>query len=171
MTTKSRASLALLLLPLALLGCQRGEATDPAIAALRQRLLLTSEPSGVVSVEEARKAAESTPEVVVAGVVDLDEQASKNGKAVFVISEMPPDWESHNSPGHDAANCPFCKRRRAEAPTAVVQFLGSDGKVLSYDAGKLLGLKNHQAVVVRGRAQISDLDLLLVNAEGIYVRP
>ena len=171
MSSKSLAIYASVLLLVASTGCDRQDAVDPAVAALRERLLLTAEPTGAVSVGEARKAVESSPEVVVAGVVDLDDQTSEKGKAVFVISELPPDGDSHGGPDHDAANCPFCKRRKAEAPMAVVQFLDSDGNVVSHDAGKLLGLKNHQAVVIRGRAQVSELDMLVVNADSIYIRP
>jgi hypothetical protein len=169
--TRTLALLATLVLPLALAGCQSRNGVDPAVAALRERLVLASEPSGAVSPGEARSAIESSPEVVIAGVVDLQDQTSEKGKAVFVISELPPDGQAHGGPGHDAANCPFCKRRKAEAPLAVVQFVDDQGKVLSHDARELFGLKDHQAVVIRGRAQVSDLDLLLVNADGIYIRP
>jgi hypothetical protein len=151
------------------LGCGSEDALDPAAWALRQRLLSPTEPPGAMSLAEARDAVSADAEVVVVGQID-SEPAWQAGKAVFVIRELAEDDDAHGGSGHDPANCPFCKRRRAQAPTAVVQFLDEEGNVLSYDPRTLLGLEANQVVVVRGRAEIDELDTLLVSAESIYVK-
>jgi hypothetical protein len=165
----SAKHLALVIALTGVLGCGSEEALDPAAWALRQRLLLETEPPAAMSLADARDAIASGSEVVVVGQID-SEQAWQAGKAVFVIRELVEEPDAHGGTGHDAANCPFCKRRRAQAPTAVVQFLDEKGNVLSYDPRTLLGLQANQVVVVRGRAEIDELDTLLVSAEGIYVK-
>jgi hypothetical protein len=161
--------MALVIALAAVLGCGSEDALDPAAFALRQRLLLGTEPPGAMSLAEARDAISAGGDVVVVGQID-GEQAWQAGKAVFVIRELAPGDDAHGGTGHDAANCPFCKRRRAQAPTAVVQFLDEEGDVLSYDPRTLLGLQANQVVVVRGRVEIDDLDTLLISAEDIYVK-
>src|SRR5687767_9243867 len=98
-----------------MLGC-KDDALDPSLAPLRDRFLTATEPPGAISLAEARNASMGQ-EVVVVGQID-GEQAWETGKAVFVIRELIED-DAHGGAGHDAANCPFCKRRRAEAPMAV----------------------------------------------------
>ena len=93
------------------------------------------------------------------------------GKAAFLVAETLPAGHSH-PPGHDASDCPFCKRRAAQASLAAVQFVDSSGEVLPIDARNLFGLKTGDAVVIRGRGEIlDDLDLFRVTANGIYLKP
>ena len=89
------------------------------------------------------------------------------GKAAFLIAELPD--EGHGE-GHDADNCPFCKRKAARAPTAMVQFLDDSGAVIPIDARKLLGVEKKDVVVIVGEATLGDLNSVVIHAKGLHIR-
>jgi len=89
------------------------------------------------------------------------------GKASFLLAELPD--EGHGE-GHDADNCPFCKRKAAKAPTAIVQFVDSAGNVITTDARKLLGVGKKDVVVVRGKVSAGELNTLLITATEMHIR-
>jgi len=89
------------------------------------------------------------------------------GKAAFLIAELPDDGHGE---GHDADNCPFCKRKAARAPTAMVQFLDDAGTVIPIDARKLLGVEKKDVVVVVGEATAGDLNSVVIHAKGLHIR-
>jgi hypothetical protein len=153
-------------------GCQREPAADPAVVALRQRLMLPAEPAGALSLEEAKAAIESDPNVVVMGRIEVDEETLRNAKeAVVVISQFTPGDDAHaQAAGHDPDDCPFCKRKKADAPLAIIQFEDEQGGLLPFDVHQLFGLRKGQVVIVRGHARLNELDMLLVSADGLYVK-
>jgi len=89
------------------------------------------------------------------------------GQAAFLIAELPD--EGHGE-GHDADNCPFCKRKAARAPTAMVQFVDDSGAVIPIDARKLLGVEKKDVVVVVGEAVPGDLNSMVIRATGLHRR-
>src|SRR5689334_18625559 len=122
-----------LTLVVAMLGCGTGDGLDPAAVATRDRILLPAEPTPAVSIEAAREAAKSKPEVVVVvgRITAGGSEPWVTGKAAFIITELPTEEEAHShGADHDPDSCPFCKHRASKAPMAVVQFLDSDGKIL-----------------------------------------
>ena len=151
-------------------GCGKGD--DPAVMAQRKKFMLASEPTGALSIADAKKSVKEQSEVVLVGRINAgDAEPWDQGKTAFMVSEAPdPKSHSHAS-AKDAENCPFCKRRLANAPMAIVEFLGDDGKVLPIDARQLLGVEKNQVVVVRGAGRINELDQLVVSAQGIHVKP
>jgi hypothetical protein len=95
-----------------------------------------------------------------------------DGKASFSLLEIPAD-DHASKPGHDADNCPFCKKRQANATMAAVQFLGADGKPIPVDARKLFGVEKDQDVVIRGTGVFNSklgVPIIQVTADGIFVR-
>lgn len=78
---------------------------------------------------------------------------------------------AHGARGHDSSNCPFCSREKdSKNLLAVIEFLDEEGKRLSIDARKLLGVKEDQLVIVRGRGKIDSLGYLVISADGICLR-
>ena len=78
---------------------------------------------------------------------------------------------AHGADGHDHSNCPFCSRGKDSTNSlAVVEFVDEQGQRLPIDARKLLGVKENQLVVVRGRPKIDEFGGLVVSADGIYLR-
>ncbi len=149
-------------------------ASDPRTRALRERFLLADEPAGALGIADSRDSIDSPREVVVVGRIrggGFDPWAK--GSAAFVICEALSEADQHSqTDGHDAATCPFCKRRveKANATTALVQFFDEQGSLLAIDARDLLGLAEEQVVVVRGRGQVTDQGMLIIAATGIHVR-
>src|SRR5690348_12755919 len=98
------------------LGCSSA-ATDPKVVKLRGQYVLPDEPADARTIAESQEAVGSGGDVVVVGRIEastIDPWAKD--QAAFVLSEAPLDATSHGDrPGHDAANCPFCKRRAAKA--------------------------------------------------------
>ena len=97
---------------------------DPATLALRSRFWLTEEPTGALSIAQAEEQLGQSSEVVLVGRIEAGKMEPwEPGKAAFMISELPESTGHADAPGHDAANCPFCKRRAAaQASTAIIQF-------------------------------------------------
>lgn len=151
-------------------GCSH---SDGQADAYRQRFLLKDEPAEAVGITEARDAGADTRDVVVIGQISAGEfEPWAEGQASFLLAEYVPENDHAATPGHDPANCPFCRRRAAKsnAATALVQFHAADGSVVPIDARELLGVEKNQVVVVRGKAHVDKLGVLVVDAHGVYLR-
>ncbi|OYP33152.1 hypothetical protein [Rhodopirellula sp. MGV] len=136
-------------------------------------LVLTEMPAGEVSTPtEIKDAALETASVVLAGRIDAgDTDPFQPGEVAFMISELPDEEHAGDDPDH-ADNCPFCKRKLAQAPKAIIQFLDADGKIRSGDARKTLGVVKGDEVVVTGEATFKpEIDTVLVKATGLYRMP
>ena len=149
-------------------------ALDVDPAAVRGQLLLPTEPAGALTPTAAKQKLTKTPQpVVLAGRVGArGMDPFLENKASFVLLEIPAD-DHARKPGHDNDNCPFCKKRQANAPMTAVQFLGADGKVIPVDARKLFGIQKGSDVVVRGQGAFDPklaIQVIQLTAEGIYVR-
>ena len=104
---------------------------------------------------------------VVGRIFAGDFEPWENGQASFLISELP---EQGHGAEHDADNCPFCKRKAAQAPKAMVRFSDEAGSTLAIDARKLFDLKTQDVVVVRGTATMAELNTLIIDATSLHVR-
>ncbi len=145
---------------------------DPRIGKWRSAFLLENAPSGATSIADAKAHLAESPTVVFEGRVGPGpDNVFTPGKATFLVTELLSDEHTHAS-GHDAGNCPFCKRRAAKAPLAAVRFVDRSGAVLAMDARDLFGLKMGDSVVISGKGKILDeLELFEVTANGILLRP
>jgi hypothetical protein len=146
---------------------------DPVAA--RQSLVLPAEPAGAVSLADARGTLglEPKPVVVVGRIGGKGMEPFLDGKASFSLLEIPAD-DHAEKPGHNADDCPFCKKRQANATMAAVQFLGADGKPIPVDARKLFGVDKGTDVVIRGTGVFNaklGVPIIQVTADGIFVRP
>jgi len=146
---------------------------DPA--AVRGRLVLPAEPEGAVTPTAAKEKLTKDPQpIVLAGRVGArGMEPFLDNKASFVLVEIPAD-DHAKKPGHDNDNCPFCKKRQANAPMIAVQFVGADGAVIPVDARKLFGIQKGSEVVVRGQGVFDPklaIPVIQLTADGMYVRP
>jgi hypothetical protein len=146
---------------------------DPA--AVRRQFMLPAEPAGALTPTAAKQKLGATPQaVVVAGRIGArGMEPFLDGKASFVLVEIPAD-DHARKPGHDTDNCPFCKKKTANAPMVAVQFLGADGKPIPIDARKLFGVAKGADVVVQGTgvydAKLA-IPIIQLTADGLHVRP
>jgi hypothetical protein len=165
-----RAGKLVLGLVLALGALQAAWAADPAAAPL----LLAEEPAGALTLAEAKAKLTTTPQpVVIAGRIGArGMDPFLEGKASFSLLEIPTD-DHASKPGHNADDCPFCKKRNANSPMAAVQFLAADGKPIPVDARKLFGVAKGSDVVIRGTGIFDPklgIPVLQITADGIHVR-
>ncbi len=150
--------------------CATVEAADPAAA----NLVLAEEPAGALTLAQAKAKLNTTPQpVVIAGRIGAKGMDPfLEGKASFSLLEIPTD-DHAAKPGHNADDCPFCKKRNANSPLAAVQFLGADGKPIPVDARKLFGVQKGSDVVIRGTGVFDPklgIPVLQITADGIHVR-
>ena len=147
---------------------------DPNVAAVRGQLLLDQEPEAALTLAAAKPKLTTTPQpVVIAGRIGArGMEPFLEGKTSFSLLEIPVD-DHAAKPGHNADDCPFCKKRNANSPMAAVQFLGADGKVIPIDARTLFGVQKGQDVVIRGVGTFDPklgIPVIQLTADGIYVR-
>jgi hypothetical protein len=148
-------------------------------AAVRAKLVLPQEPVDPLTPTAAKetllsKDAPKGPQaIVIAGRIGAKGmEPFLENKASFVLQEIPADDHAGKA-GHDADNCPFCKKRSANAPMVAVQFVGADGKVLPLDARKLFGIQKGQEVVVSGQGVFDPklaIPVIQLTADAIHVR-
>lgn len=137
-----------------------------------QSLVLAAMPEGEVTtptdIKELEGEAKST---VLAGRIDAgDMDPFQPGEISFMISQLSDEGHGEGDPEH-ADNCPFCKRKLANAPKAIVQFRGADGNVLTGDARQTLSLEKGDVVYVTGTAQYnSAVHTVMVDATGLFKR-
>ena len=147
-------------------GCNN--AADQKLREIGTRFVLAEEPAAPASIEAAIAGIAEKPEVTLLGRINAGaSEPFDPAQATIVLSEAPDP--AHN---HDPGDCPFCKRRLENAKSCIVRFLDEKGEVIKQDAQKLLGVAKNQDVVVTGRAKmLTELDILQVDASGIFIRP
>lgn len=128
----------------------------------------TVDPSAL---EPAYESAEPIQLVLEARVGSSDDQTWEPGKAEFMVSEVLSD-DVHGGEGHDPETCPFCQLEAgsASARIAVIRFLDEADQLIEVDARTLLGVEAGQEVVVSGTASVDPLGVLVIAADGIYLR-
>ncbi len=152
-----------------MIGC--GESIDPKILAARQNLVLKSAPPSPLSISDAKTSTESSAMITLVGQIHAgDIDPFDQQIAAFMLSELPEEHEQNE--GHDADNCPFCKRRAANAPKAHVTMVDESDAPIPHAAPKLLGLQKGDQVIVQGTGTWNaDLNVLEVKSRGIYLSP
>ena len=156
-----------------LIGCGEASTTSPVVsmAPTGTEYLLPSEPAGGQNVVAARESAKEGEPITVVGRIGGDTTPWVEGLSVFKIVDASAKACS-DIPGD---GCPtpwdYCCEADLGTKTALVKVVGDDGKPLTTDARKLLGVTELQTVVVKGRAHRDDAGNLTVLADKIYVRP
>jgi hypothetical protein len=72
--------------------------------------------------------------------------------------------------GGNSSNCAFCQSLAAKNAhaVAVVNLIDENGEIIRLDARELLGLKENQTVVIRGKARLLGGSMLVIDADGVY---
>lgn len=130
--------------------------------------LLTEKPADAQGVAAARKSEAGKKEVAVEGLIGGSEQPFVEGVAAFTIVDPA------ISPCGADEGCPTpwdycCSTDQLKDNTAMVKIVGADGKTVSQDARKLLGVKELSKVVVRGKAKQDEQGNLTVLADKVFV--
>ena len=159
------------------LSAAEAEAKDAlTVDQARAAYTLAESPAAALTVGEAQELLEKAPKnrasLTMVGRIAAREGEDPflEGKASFVMMDLPDDDHSSKK-GHNADDCPFCKRRKAKAALAAAQFVDQDGSVVSIDARKLFGLREGAKVVIRGQAYFNPkmpFPIVQLNADGIH---
>ncbi|MEZ6091600.1 MAG: hypothetical protein R3C05_27015 [Pirellulaceae bacterium] len=167
---------------LCLSGCESNVANSGGSPApVENAYLLDAAPAEAISVSDAKANLATPGPVTVIGRINAgDHDPFEAGKAMFLMKSdattiADPDRaaaaeEQHGGPGHDADNCPFCKRKNNPTDSvAIVRFLDEGGKPFEKDAREMLGVAKDQVVIVQGIADVDPLGHLVVDAKGLYI--
>lgn len=129
---------------------------------------LKTEPTGAVEILDLKDQAQDGAPVVVVGRLGGGITPWVDGRAAFLLvdTRISPSCEEG---GVCKADCPDCAKELASA-SAMVKFLGEDGKVISVDARKLLGVNELETIVVQGVTNRDKEGNVTVSAKGIFVR-
>lgn len=159
------------LLSLSFTGCGDGDVAtnDSEQEQTESTFLITEEPSGAIPVGEARQSAENDAEVVLVGRIGGSVKPFIDDLAAFTIVD------SKVPHCHDDEGCPTpwdycCEQDQVKDNIAMIKVVDENGKPVSQDARKLLGVKELSTVVIRGKAQRDDEGNLAVLAKQVYVK-
>jgi hypothetical protein len=137
------------------------------------KYLLASEPADPLGVVEARKKTKDSDHVVLLGRIGGRKDPWGSGQASFSIVDA--SFKSCNEKEGDTCETPwdFCCADPKEllGAMATVKVVDDKGDTVQTPARELLGVKELQTVVVRGKAKRDDKGNLTVLATGLYVRP
>jgi hypothetical protein len=157
-------------------GCGQGikptGAETPARDEGGARYLLGEEPPGAMTVLAARKECKDGDDVVVMGRIGGEVKPWIEGRAGFWIVDG-----SLKSCDQNNESCPtpwdYCHMPKEELRPnlATVKVVDEQGRTVPVDARKLLGVKELQTVVVKGRAKRDDQGNLTILTTGLYMRP
>src|SRR5262249_43568391 len=139
----------------------------------KENYLLTDEPNGAKGVIEARKDAKDGDEVVVLGRIGGNARPWVEGRAAFWIGDD--SLKACKDTQDDDCPTPwgYCCTPKEELVKAMatVKVVDEQGQTVAKDARELLGVKELQTVVVRGRAKRDEEGNLTVLVAAVYARP
>lgn len=166
----------LLVLPCILigLGCQPSAnpvASNSNNASAANAYRLSEEPTDAKDVSAAKESVKNDDEVTLVGRIGGDVKPFVKGVSAFTIVDR--SLKPCNEQDDDACETPWdycCDTDLLPAARATIKIVGADGKPIAKDARDLLGVKELQTVVVRGKAVRDEAGNLTVLASGVYVR-
>jgi hypothetical protein len=146
------------------------ESNNSTPAAPSSKYLLSTEPEGAEDVIQVRKDAADTDDVVVVGRIGGSEKPWIDKLAAFSIVD--PSLKSCSDIPGDQCPTPwdFCCETKLGESMALVKIVDENGSVVAQDARELLGVKELDTVVVRGKAKRDEAGNLTILADSVYVR-
>jgi hypothetical protein len=162
---------------LVIAGCQQS-ATPPAPSSGQSAVsndpkstaLLSEKPADAKPVADVRESAKDGTEVTILGRIGGDTNPWVEGRAAFTIVD--PKLE----PCKPGEGCPTpwdycCSTDQLPTNRAMIKVVNEAGGTVEQDARKLLGLKELQTVIVKGKAKRDDAGNLTVLASGVFIVP
>jgi len=151
-------------------GCGTDTSSDQDdFAAVRDRVLIDTMPDDAVTIESVQDDTAGETPLTLLGKIDAGEfDAFEPDRAAFLIRDVIED--ELKDPEHDVSECPFCKRKAAQAARAHVVIVDEKGDPMKTPVPELLGLAKGDRVVVRGTGRWDEsLGMLMVQATGVHV--
>jgi hypothetical protein len=142
----------------------------PSHAGLDKAIVLADAPAGAKDIIDAKKTLKFGDEVVLRGVVGGREKPFTDGRAQMML--MDATLKSCKNMGDDCKTpWDYCCESDIPSKAATVQVVDADGKPIKADLRGFAGLKPFSEVVVKGKVAQAELNNLVVNATGVYVKP
>ena len=147
-----------------------GASATSAVAINGDKYLLAEEPDDAVGVIEARETASNGDPLVVVGRISGSDKPWVEGRAAFMLldASMAVVAEGTESAEGEVCMGDCCANERAECTTLVK--VVDNGTLVAADSRQLLGLKENDFVVVRGKASKDESGNFAVLADGVFVR-
>lgn len=146
---------------------------NPEAAQYRQALVLKEEPTGSVTIEDARSQIDSQSEVVLTARIGTREMPQwwKQGTASFYVSEATDGSHYNVTPDHDPNTCAFCRHKwNVEDSMAIVHLINDAGEPIPIEAPELLEIQDGDVIVVQGTASLDDSGFLVVRSNGVFLK-
>ncbi len=145
-------------------------AATPEVSAAASNMLLREQPIDAQPVAEVRKSAADGVDVTILGRIGGGESPWVEGRAAFTIVD--PKLE----PCPPGEGCPTpwdycCVTDQIPANRAMIKIVDAAGDTVEQDARQLLGVKELQTVVVKGKAKRDEAGNLTVLASGVFIVP
>lgn len=138
----------------------------------KSKYILTEEPDGAVGVIIAREDAKDHDDIVLVGRIGGRKDPWIDGRSAFTVIDAAMSVVADGAESGDGELCmdDCCASLRAEC-TTLVKIVDEQGKPLPIDARVLLGAKETDMVVVKGKVQRDDEQgTFTIAASGVYVR-
>ena len=147
---------------------QSGQKARPA-AALPDGLFVKESIPRALGVKDAKEGTKQGDTVVIVGRIGGRPVPFVHGRAVFLLADetLLPCAEGCATPWDFCCTPPNIIMEGL----ATVQVLGPDGRTLKTALQNVNGLRPMAAVVVEGRVAKRDMNVFVVNADRIYVKP
>ena len=165
----------------ALVGCAQDHPSAPNASAPSHatpaapsidgaKFLLAEEPAGAQNVVAVRADAQDQDEIVVAGRIGGAIDPWVEGLAAFTLVDA--SAKACGETDDDACPTPwdFCCDPGLGKKKISVEFVDEQGAVVEGDAKTLLGVKELDSVVIRGKARRDESGNVTVLATGLYVK-
>jgi hypothetical protein len=133
--------------------------------------MLKDEPKGAADVLAIRKDAKDQQDVVVVGRIGGRVNPWVKGSAVFSIVDR--SLKPCNEIPGDTCQTPWDYCCEADLPkaTVLVMVMDEHGKILKTDARELLGVKELDTIVIRGKAKRDKAGNISILASKMFVAP
>ena len=147
-----------------------GASAINAVAINGDKYLLAEEPDDAVGVIEARETASNGDPLVVIGRIGGSDKPWVEGRAAFMLLDASMSVVAEGSEQADGEVCmgDCCANERAECTTLVK--VVDNGTLVAADSRQLLGVKENDFVVIRGKASKDESGNFTVLAEGVFIR-
>lgn len=167
--------LAVASLPLAI-GCGKGmdsTATATLAASVNidgSKFLLNEEPDGAIGVIAARESAEDGKPLVMVGCIGGAANPWIEGRAAFTLLDASMTVVAEGEDAEGAICTGDCCANERLTCTAMVKVVDADGQLIAVDSRQLLGVKEADMVVVKGKAQKDKTGNFVMLANRVYIR-
>lgn len=154
-----------------LAGCGTSSPKPTKLSADGAAFRLDAAPAGAKGVKQVKQDSKDGEDIVIEGRIGGDISPWVEGQAAFLVVDN--SLKPCNEKDDDACETPWdycCDTDLLPSCKAMVKIVDAKGKPLTTDARKLLGIKELQTVVVRGKAKRDAAGNLTVLADGVFVR-